>query len=181
MRICFNEEDKKNLLNMLLEDKPFSEIKQVLKVNKNYNLKVACEFLGGKYLKAYLFHANNQKNYKKFLPATTQDTTNNEVIYKCFKLLNEQIVNLKETLLNTNTLEEKQLKANNEEIVYFELPKVLPTRLKGSNYQVKHTSVKVILNVWEEFQLFAKANNEYSTIEHLSLAILEYLEKYSGK
>lgn len=58
------------------------------------------------------------------------------------------------------------------------LPKVLPLRLQGENYIIKQTSIKVVDNVWQEFQLFTKSNKTYSGIEYLSLALIEFLEKH---
>ncbi len=62
------------------------------------------------------------------------------------------------------------------------LPKQLPERLTGENYVTKQSSVRIVENVWLEFQEFVKeAKGKFNTIELLSLAILEFLEKYRTK
>lgn len=105
------------------------------------------------------------------------------VHYVCdFKLLEEK------ALEYTKMLEIKQQKKQNQKEVnqwltkdsveIVALPKVLPLRLQGENYIIKQTSIKVVDNVWQEFQLFAKSNKTYSSIEYLSLALIEFLEKH---
>lgn len=105
------------------------------------------------------------------------------VHYVCdFKLLEEK------ALEYTKMLEIKQQKKQNQKEVnqwltkdsveIVALPKVLPLRLQGENYIIKQTSIKVVDNVWQEFQLFVKSNKTYSSIEYLSLALIEFLEKH---
>ena len=92
------------------------------------------------------------------------------------------VIREKDKILIENTAAEKSNTNSNtfNEDVYeiIQLPKILPIRLQGENYVVKQTSVKVVENEWQEFQQFVKANKTYSSIEYLSLAILEFLEKY---
>lgn len=171
-----NKEEKEFLLKALIEDQSFSFIRQKLGVNKNYNLKTLCEYLGGKYLKAYNLHINNHKSTSL---ALAEDILTKSDFVKGMDFIVSQlkIENNNKLLENKTQIESKQNK-NDDVYEIVQLPKVLPTRLQGENYQVKQTSVKVVDNVWQEFQQFVKSNKTYSSIEYLSLAILEFLEKY---
>lgn len=171
------EQQKKILLEMLINDVPFSKIKKELNLGVNYNLKSLCEYLGHKYAKAYEIHINNfPKN------SITNRITDNETLTKedFLKGMDFLLSQMKENKNNTSLLENKDVKNNQENDIFevIELPKILPQRLQGENYQVKQTSVKVVDNVWQEFQQFVKTNKRFSSIEYLSLAILEFLEKY---
>lgn len=178
----FNQEEKELLLKMLIEDQPFNIIKQKLGVNKNYNLKSLCEYLGYKYKKAYELHINN---ISKNTDLTLSDETLTKADFiKGMDFLASQIKfaeKSNERMLEDKS-ENKEIKKTTDEVYEIvQLPKVLPLRLQGENYQVKQTSVKVVENVWQEFQHFVKANKTYSSIEYLSLAILEFLEKYRAE
>lgn len=180
----FSTEEKELLLKLLIEDKPFGLIKKELGVNKNYNLKSLCEYLGKKYLRAYELHINNIAKSNEIVSVNNENLTKTDFL-KGMNLILSKIQNPeKDKILIENTAVEKSNTNSNtiSEDIYeiIELPKMLPVRLQGENYQVKQTSVKVVDNVWQEFQQFAKTNKTYSTIEYLSLAILEFLEKYNG-
>lgn len=175
-----NTEEKELLLKLLIEDKPFSQIKTKLGLNKNYNLKSLCEYLGHKYKKAYELHINN-------ISKSNELTISNENLTKAdfakgMELILSQIKSEQnnDKLLKIESSEYKDIKDKDiYEII--QLPKTLPFRLQGENYIVKQTSVKIIENVWQEFQSFSKTNKTYTTIEYLSLALLEFLEKYRIK
>lgn len=175
-------EEKELLLKLLIEDKPFSLIKKELGVNKNYNLKSLCEYLGKKYLRAYELHINNITKSTEIALVNDENLTKADFL-KGMDLILSKIQNPeKDKILIENTVAEKSNTNGNtfNEDIYeiIQLPKILPVRLQGENYVVKQTSVKVVDNVWQEFQQFVKANKTYSSIEYLSLAILEFLEKY---
>lgn len=177
-----SDEQKKLLLNMLIEDVPFTQIRKNLGLGLSYNLKTLCEYLGHKYIKAYNLHINNfNKKDLALIESNTNSITNEEILTKedFLKGMDFLISKLAENK-NTPLVEfNSKIKNNDDEVVEIvALPKVLPQRLQGENYVVKQTSVKVVDNVWQEFQQFIKSRKNYSSIEYLSLAILEFLEKY---
>lgn len=59
------------------------------------------------------------------------------------------------------------------------IPNMLPNELVGENYVVKTTSVKVIDGIWNNFKKIQKSST-HSSIEILSLALLEFTEKYGS-
>lgn len=177
-----SDEQKKLLLNMLIEDVPFTQIRKNLGLGLSYNLKTLCEYLGHKYIKAYNLHINNfNKKDLALIESNTNSITNEEILTKedFLKGMDFLVSKLAENK-NTPLVEfNSKIKNNDDEVVEIvALPKVLPQRLQGENYVVKQTSVKVVDNVWQEFQQFIKSRKNYSSIEYLSLAILEFLEKY---
>lgn len=177
-----SDEQKKLLLNMLIEDVPFTQIRKNLGLGLSYNLKTLCEYLGHKYIKAYNLHINNfNKKDRALIESNTNSITNEEILTKedFLKGMDFLVSKLAENK-NTPLVEfNSKIKNNDDEVVEIvALPKVLPQRLQGENYVVKQTSVKVVDNVWQEFQQFIKSRKNYSSIEYLSLAILEFLEKY---
>lgn len=172
-----NENEKKILLEMLLEDMPFVKIKERLGLHKNYNLKAHCEYLGHKYKKAFEMHINNFKDNTQ-LAIQKGEVLNKEDFIKGLDLIINQIKFIEQK--NNNQLDYKNKEVDRKEdiVELIELPSTLPLRLQGENYEVKQTSIKVIANVWEEFQHFVKNNKRYNSIEYISLALLEFLEKY---
>lgn len=177
-----SDEQKKLLLNMLIEDVPFTQIRKNLGLGLSYNLKTLCEYLGQKYIKAYNLHINNfNKKDLALIESNTNNITNEEILTKedFLKGMDFLVSKLAENK-NIPLVEfDSKIKNNDDEILEIvALPKVLPQRLQGENYIVKQTSVKVVDNVWQEFQQFVKSHKNYSGIEYLSLAILEFLEKY---
>lgn len=172
-------EEKELLLKLLIEDQPFSLIKKKLGLNKNYNLKSLCEYLGKKYMKAYELHINNFCKNEVAIP--NNENLTKEDFFKGMEMVISQIKfneENNERLLKLESTNHKEIEKNDDIFEIIQLPKVLPLRLQGTNYQVRQTSVKVVDNIWQEFQQFTKTNKTYTSIEYLSLAILEFLEKY---
>lgn len=60
-----------------------------------------------------------------------------------------------------------------------DFPKILPIELSGVNYKVKQTSIKVIEGAYTKFNELCE-DSYYSKIELISLALLEFVEKYGG-
>lgn len=179
------DEQKKELLIMLIDDVPLGTIKKHLNLNKNYNLKLLCEYLGKKYQKAYNLHIANYPQKNEIVSIEDKNTLTKADFLKGLDYLMSRMGESNQIRLENHSPKEENkpnIKLKDEEILEIvELPKTLPQRLQGENYIVKQTSVKIVENVWQEFQNFTKINKTYSTIEMLSLAILEFLEKYSVK
>ena len=181
------DEQKKELLIMLIDDVPLGTIKKHLNLNKNYNLKLLCEYLGKKYQKAYNLHIFNYHQKNEIVSIIDKNILTKADFLKGLDFLMSRMGEYNQKRVENHSSQENQenklnTKLKDEEILEIvELPKTLPRRLQGENYIVKQTSVKIVKNVWEEFQSFTKINKTYTTIEMLSLAILEFLEKYSVK
>lgn len=172
-----NEKEGKILINSLIEDRPFSEIRKKLKLSNRYNLKLLCEYNGLKFSKAYEIHKNNLvKN------CNTKSITKigDEVLTKeDFKNGLEMMYSLVQNKPNEN----KQLKNNNDEIteIVLDVPEVLPDRLQGKNYKAVSMSARVVENVAIDFKEFTKNNKTHNAIKLHSLALLEFMNKYNGR
>lgn len=172
------KEQNEILLNLLIEDRPFTEIRKALEVGAKYDIKSYCEYQGGKLYRAYKLHSNNYKNEEReLIPQNSILNLSQEEFYKALMAISNK------------SLENQQFKIENksntksitEEIVdIIELPKSLPLELVGENYKVKQTSIKVIEGVYDKFNDFCK-DNHYSKTELISLALLEFINKYGVK
>lgn len=179
MKILSKEQDK-ILLELLIADRPFTEIRKELGLGAKYDIKSYCEYQGGKLYKAYKLHVNNYKkeNEKELVPQNSILNLSQEEFYKALMIIsskaseNQQIQI--ENKSNTKSITDEDIM----EIV--ELPKSLPLELVGENYKVKQTSIKVIDGVYEQFNEFCKGNH-YSKTELISLALLEFIKKYGVK
>lgn len=119
-----------------------------------------CSHLGEEYINLY-------NEYNNYLSLDREEVLKEiELLLSQIKIAEKKIL----TLYNQENIKVTQI-----------LPEILPNRLVGKNYAVKQTSIKIVDNVWQEFQQFIKNNKDYSGIEYLSLAILEFLEKYNKK
>lgn len=177
MKVLTKEQDKV-LLELLLEDRPFVEIRKRIEISPTYDIKSYCEYSGGKLDKAYKMHINNHKkiNDKEILVQSSVANLSQEDFYKALLTLSKHSENKGSTFSITQKEEEEE-----EDIVdIIELPKSLPQELTGENYKVKQTSIKVIEGAYEKFNEFCKGNH-YSKVELLSLALLEFIDKYRAK
>lgn len=161
---------KQILLEALLNDEPFKVIREKIGVGKKYNLAYLCEYEGGKIWRAFQLHKNNQKSNTSSITQNIKPT--NITPEKFLIALDERLEKLiSNTFSNTPQI-------TYDEIEVIELPKHLPDRLTGENRKaIKQTSIKIVENVWTEFQEYSK-DTHYGSIELLSLALLEFLEKY---
>ena len=182
--VKLSDEQRKDLLDMLIADESFLAIREKLGLGKKYNLKSLCEYEGRKILRAYQLHINNYKEKENELVEQKEILTKDDFFKWLSLLLNEQqsqsVGNLIE---NKGEDQNSNTSCNTDDIIeIIALPKQLPERLTGENYVTKQSSVRIVENVWVEFQEFVKeAKGKFNTIELLSLAILEFLEKYRTK
>lgn len=172
------KEQEKLLLELLLEDKPFTEIRKKIGTGYKYDIKSYCEYVGGKLDKAYKMHINNYKkeNDKELSLKSSVASLSQEDFFKALLTLSKQ----GENKSITKSITQKNAEGNEEIVDIIALPKVLPLELSGENYKIKQTSIKVIEGPYEEFNEFCKGNH-YSKVELLSLALLEFIEKYRSK
>lgn len=180
--VKLSDEQRKDLLDMLIADESFLAIREKLGLGKKYNLKSLCEYEGGKILRAYQLHINNYKEKENELVEQKEILTKDDFFKGLSLLLNEK-QNQGNLIENKGEDQNSNTSCNTDDIIeIIALPKQLPERLTGENYVTKQSSVRIVENVWVEFQEFVKeAKGKFNTIELLSLAILEFLEKYRTK
>lgn len=167
-----NDNERKILMDLLLDDRPFKEIKEKLKVNKNYNLKELCDYNGKKFSKAWKIHKNNipKSNTKSITIIEDQTLTKND-----FKNGLEMLAGILKNKSDTKSI---TLNKTNDITDIIAIPDILPDKLEGVHYIPVAASVKLVKNVKKEFDNFCK-NKPHNKIKLHSLALLEFLEKYS--
>lgn len=167
-----NDNERKILMDLLLDDRPFREIKEKLKVNKNYNLKELCDYNGKKFSKAWKIHKNNipKSNTKSITVIENENITK-----KDFKIGFEMLAGIFKNNSNTKSITTNK---NNDIMDIIAIPDILPDKLEGINYKPVAGSVKLVKGIKQEFDDFCK-NKPHNKIKLHSLALLEFLEKYS--